>query len=339
MKDKLQALLLQAKEEIVSANALKELEDLRIKYLGKKGEVTLVLKNMKDLSQEERPLVGKIANEIREEIEILLDAVKEDKKKLEIESQLEKEAIDVTMPSKGPLRGHKHPINVALDEAIEIFLGMGFKIAEGPEVETVYHNFDALNAPIDHPSRSLSDTFYITEELLLRTQTSPIQVRTMKGQKPPIKIIAPGRCFRNDEIDATHSPMFHQIEGLVIDKNITMADLKGTLDMFAKRLFGSQTKTKFRPHYFPFTEPSGEVDVSCFKCGGEGCRFCKGSGWIEILGCGMVHPNVLEECGIDSKEYNGFAFGMGLDRVTMLKYEIDDIRVLFENDIRFIKQF
>ena len=192
------------------------------------------------------------------------------------------------------------------------------------EIETVYHNFDALNAPIDHPSRGLSDTFYITEELLLRTQTSPIQVRTMKNQKPPIKIIAPGRCFRNDEIDATHSPMFHQIEGLVIDKDITMADLKGTLDMFAKRLFGSQTKTKFRPHYFPFTEPSGEVDVSCFKCGGDGCRFCKGSGWIEILGCGMVHPNVLEECGIDSTIYNGFAFGMGLDRITMLKYEIDD---------------
>ena len=243
------------------------------------------------------------------------------------------------MPSKATIRGHKHPINVALDEVIDIFLGMGFKIAEGPEVETVYHNFDALNAPIDHPSRSLSDTFYITEDMILRTQTSPIQVRTMKNQKPPIKIIAPGRCFRNDEIDATHSPMFHQIEGLVIDKNITMADLKGTLDMFAKRLFGSQTKTKFRPHYFPFTEPSGEVDVSCFKCGGEGCRFCKNSGWIEILGCGMVHPNVLRECGIDPTEYNGFAFGMGLDRVTMLKYEIDDIRVLFENDIRFIKQF
>ncbi|MDH8677568.1 phenylalanine--tRNA ligase subunit alpha [Fusibacter bizertensis] len=339
MKEKLQALLLQAKEEIVNAKALKELEDLRIKYLGKKGEVTLVLKNMKDLSQEERPLVGKVANEIREQIENLLESVTDDKKQLEIENQLEKESIDVTMPSKGTLRGHKHPINVALDEAIEIFLGMGFKIAEGPEIETVYHNFDALNAPVDHPSRSLSDTFYITEDLLLRTQTSPIQVRTMKSQQPPIKIIAPGRCFRNDEIDATHSPMFHQIEGLVIDKNITMADLKGTLDMFAKRLFGSQTKTKFRPHYFPFTEPSGEVDVSCFKCGGEGCRFCKGSGWIEILGCGMVHPNVLEECGIDPKEYNGFAFGMGLDRVTMLKYEIDDIRVLFENDIRFIKQF
>lgn len=339
MKEKLHALLIQAKDEIMSAKGLKELEDLRIKYLGKKGDVTQVLKNMKDLSQEERPLVGKIANEIREEIEALLDTVKEDKKSLEIENQLDKESIDVTMPSKRSVRGHKHPINVALDEVIEIFLGMGFKIAEGPEVETVYHNFDALNAPIDHPSRSLSDTFYITEDLILRTQTSPIQVRTMKSQKPPIKIIAPGRCFRNDEIDATHSPMFHQLEGLVIDKDITMADLKGTLDMFAKRLFGSQTKTKFRPHYFPFTEPSGEVDVSCFKCGGDGCRFCKGSGWIEILGCGMVHPNVLEECGIDSTVYNGFAFGMGLDRVTMLKYEIDDIRVLFENDIRFIKQF
>ncbi len=339
MKEKLQILLQDAKTEISAAKALKDLEDIRIKFLGKKGEVTSVLKNMKDLSAEERPLIGKIANEIREEIENLLDAVKEDKKKLEIEDQLEKESIDVTMPSRSSSRGHKHPINVALDEIIEIFLGMGFKIAEGPEVETVYHNFDALNAPVDHPSRSLSDTFYITEDLILRTQTSPIQVRTMMNQKPPIKIIAPGRCFRNDEIDATHSPMFHQIEGLVIDKDITMADLKGTLDMFAKRLFGSQTKTKFRPHYFPFTEPSGEVDVSCFKCGGEGCRFCKGSGWIEILGCGMVHPNVLRECGIDPDVYNGFAFGMGLDRITMLKYEIDDIRVLFENDVRFIKQF
>jgi len=339
MKEKLYELLTQAKNEINLASGLKELEEIRIKYLGKKGEVTQILKNMKDLSQEERPLVGKIANEIREEMETLLDAVKENKKSSELDSQLEKEAIDVTMPSKQTLRGHKHPINVALDEIIDIFLGMGFKIAEGPEVETVYHNFDALNAPIDHPSRGLSDTFYITEDMILRTQTSPIQVRTMKKQKPPIKIIAPGRCFRNDEIDATHSPMFHQIEGLVIDKDITMADLKGTLDMFAKRLFGSQTKTKFRPHYFPFTEPSGEVDVSCFKCGGDGCRFCKGSGWIEILGCGMVHPNVLLECGIDPTEYNGFAFGMGLDRVTMLKYEIDDIRVLFENDVRFIKQF
>lgn len=339
MKKLLEQLLEHAKTEITQAANLKELEDIRIKFLGKKGEVTNILKDMKNLSAEERPLIGKVANEVRESIEGLLDSVKEDKKKLEIEARLKSESIDVTMPSKKTLRGHKHPLNIALDEIKEIFIGMGFKIAEGPEVESVYHNFDALNAPIDHPSRSLSDTFYITEDLLLRTQTSPIQVRTMKNSKPPIKIIAPGRCFRNDEIDATHSPMFHQLEGLVIDKDITMADLKGTLDMFAKRLFGSQTKTKFRPHYFPFTEPSGEVDVSCFKCGGEGCRFCGGSGWIEILGCGMVHPNVLKECGIDPEVYNGFAFGMGLDRITMMKYEIDDIRILFENDVRFIKQF
>lgn len=339
MKEILEKLLLLATDEVKAAKSLKELEDLRVKYLGKKGEVTSVLKNMKDLSNEERPVIGKMANDVREAIENLLDSVKEDKKRIEMDIQLQTEGIDVTMPSKKSLRGHKHPLNVALDEIKEIFLGMGFKIAEGPEIDTVYHNFDALNAPIDHPSRSLSDTFYINEELILRTQTSPIQVRTMKSQKPPIRIIAPGRCFRNDEIDATHSPMFHQIEGLVVDKNITMADLKGTLDMFAKRLFGSQTRTKFRPHYFPFTEPSGEVDVSCFKCGGEGCRFCKGSGWIEILGCGMVHPNVLSECGIDPEIYTGFAFGMGLDRITMLKYEIDDIRILFENDIRLIKQF
>lgn len=339
MKEILEKLLLLATDEVKAAKSLKELEDLRVKYLGKKGEVTSVLKNMKDLSNEERPIIGKMANDVREAIENLLDSVKEDKKRIEMDIQLQTEGIDVTMPSKKSLRGHKHPLNVALDEIKEIFLGMGFKIAEGPEIDTVYHNFDALNAPVDHPSRSLSDTFYINEELILRTQTSPIQVRTMKSQKPPIRIIAPGRCFRNDEIDATHSPMFHQIEGLVVDKDITMADLKGTLDMFAKRLFGSQTRTKFRPHYFPFTEPSGEVDVSCFKCGGEGCRFCKGSGWIEILGCGMVHPNVLSECGIDPEVYTGFAFGMGLDRITMLKYEIDDIRILFENDIRLIKQF
>jgi phenylalanyl-tRNA synthetase alpha chain len=339
MKESLQRLMKQAKEEITLAKDLKDLEALRVKYLGKKGELTAILKNMKDLSQDMRPVIGKIANDVREEIEGQLENAKESKKTMELEARLEEEHIDVTMPAKRILRGHKHPLNVALDEAKGIFLGMGFKIAEGPEVETVYHNFDALNAPIDHPSRSLSDTFYITEDLLLRTQTSPIQVRTMKSQKPPIRVIAPGRCFRNDEIDATHSPMFHQIEGLVVDKGITMADLKGTLDIFAKRLFGSQTRIKFRPHYFPFTEPSGEVDVSCFKCGGTGCRFCKGSGWIEILGCGMVHPNVLEECGIDSTVYSGFAFGMGLDRVTMLKYEIDDIRTLFENDIRFIKQF
>jgi len=339
MKAELEQLLKRAKNDIDQALNLKSLEDMRIKYLGKKGEVTHILKDMKSIPAEERPSMGKIVNDVRETIETLIENSKEEKKKLEIATRLKDEAIDVTMPAKQNVRGHKHPLNVALDEIKEIFMGMGFKIAEGPEVDNVYHNFDALNAPVDHPSRSLSDTFYITEDILLRTQTSPIQVRTMMTQKPPIKIIAPGRCFRNDEIDATHSPMFHQIEGLVVDKDITMADLKGTLDMFAKRLFGSQTRTKFRPHYFPFTEPSGEMDVTCFKCGGEGCRFCSGSGWIEILGCGMVHPNVLRECGIDPDVYNGFAFGMGLDRITMLKYEIDDIRILFENDIRFIKQF
>lgn len=339
MKASLEQLLLNAKEEIKAAASVKELEALRIKYLGKKGEVTSVLKNMKDLSAEERPIIGKVANDVREGIEAELESAKEDKKAKEMEANLILEDIDVTMPSKAIERGHRHPLNVVLEDIKTIFLGMGFKVAEGPEVETVFNNFDALNAPIDHPSRSLSDTFYITEDLLLRTQTSPIQIRTMQKEKPPIKIIAPGRCFRNDEIDATHSPMFHQIEGLVVDKNITMADLKGTLDMFAKRLFGNQTRTKFRPHYFPFTEPSGEVDVSCFKCGGEGCRFCGGSGWIEILGCGMVHPNVLSACGINPDEYSGFAFGMGLDRITMLKFEIDDIRLLFENDVRLIKQF
>jgi phenylalanyl-tRNA synthetase alpha chain len=230
-------------------------------------------------------------------------------------------------------------LNLVLEEIQNIFMGMGFKVAEGPEIETVYHNFDALNAPKDHPSRDLSDTFYINEDIVLRTQTSPVQVRVMQKTKPPIKIISPGRCYRSDEIDATHSPMFHQIEGLVIDKNITLGDLKGTLDNFAKRFFGVGTKTKFRPHYFPFTEPSAEMDVSCFKCGGSGCRMCKGSGWIEILGCGMVHPNVLKECGIDPEVYSGFAFGMGLDRIAMLKLEIDDIRLFFENDMRFIEQF
>jgi len=339
MQHKNDELIEKAKNIINASQNLKELDEVRVKYLGKKGEITNLLKNMKNIPADQRPEFGKVVNEMRETIETLIENAKEEKKKAEIEHKLLLESIDVTMPSNKTLRGHKHPINVALDEVKEIFIGMGFKIAEGPEIETVYNNFDALNAPIDHPARSLSDTFYISDTLILRTQTSPIQVRTMKNQEPPIKIIAPGRCFRNDEIDATHSPMFHQIEGLVIDKDITMADLKGTLDQFAKRLFGPETKTKFRPHHFPFTEPSGEVDVSCFKCGGEGCRFCSGSGWIEILGCGMVHPNVLMECGIDPEKYNGFAFGMGLDRITMLKYEIDDIRILFENDTRFIKQF
>ncbi|MBN2259527.1 MAG: phenylalanine--tRNA ligase subunit alpha [Clostridiales bacterium] len=339
MKDKLQLILKNAENEIKNIITSEQLDEFRVKYLGKKGELKEILKGMGKITDEERPLMGKIANETREKIETHIDIVKEKIRAVELKHQLMKEDIDVTLPSADINRGHKHPLNVVLDEIKDIFIGMGYKIAEGPEIDTVYNNFDALNSPKDHPSRSLSDTFYINEELLLRTQTSPVQVRTMKANDPPIKVISPGRCFRYDELDATHSPMFHQIEGLVVDKDITMADLKGTLDLFAKRLFGENTKTKFRPHYFPFTEPSAEVDVSCFKCGGEGCKFCSNTGWIEILGCGMVHPNVLEECDIDSKKYSGFAFGMGLDRITMLKYEIDDIRLFFDNDIRFIKQF
>ncbi len=339
MKEKINALLEEARAAIAGAEDLKALESLRVKYLGKKGEVTSLLKGMKDVPKEERPAVGKLVNDLRVDIEGLLETQKKKAAEKALEKQLASETLDVTLPGVQSSLGKKHPLNRVLDEITGIFMGMGFKVVDGPEIDTVYHNFDALNAPEDHPSRGLSDTFYITENLLLRTQTSPMQVRTMKKMDPPIKILAPGRCFRNDELDATHSPMFHQIEGLVVDEHITMADLKGTLDLFAKRLFGEHTKTKFRPHYFPFTEPSAEVDVSCFKCGGEGCRFCQNSGWIEILGCGMVHPHVLEECGIDSEKYSGFAFGMGLDRITLLKHEIDDIRLLFENDIRFIQQF
>ncbi|MDK9710291.1 phenylalanine--tRNA ligase subunit alpha [Acidaminobacter sp.] len=339
MKDNVQSMLTQALSEINGAADLTAIEALRVKYLGKKGEVTTLLRSMGAVAPEDRPEMGRIINEAREAIEAALESAKEVKSASALNDRLIQEQIDVTLPGVAKKRGHLHPLTVVMNEIQDIFIGMGFKVAEGPEVDTVYNNFDALNSPADHPSRSLSDTFYITEEILLRTQTSPVQVRTMKASKPPIKVISPGRCFRFDELDATHSPMFHQVEGLVVDENITMADLKGTLDVFAKRMFGEQTKTKFRPHYFPFTEPSAEVDVTCFKCGGKGCRVCKGSGWIEILGCGMVHPNVLEECGIDSEKYKGFAFGMGLDRVTMLRLEIDDIRLMFENDMRFIEQF
>jgi phenylalanyl-tRNA synthetase alpha chain len=339
MKDSIKGVLASAMAEIGAAADLQALEALRVKYLGKKGEVTTLLRSMGNVPPEDRPEMGKIINEARVEIETAIESERTIKAESALNDRLINEQIDVTLPGTARKKGHLHPLTVVLNELEDIFTGLGFQVAEGPEMDTVYNNFDALNSPPDHPSRSLSDTFYITEEILLRTQTSPVQVRTMKSQKPPIKVISPGRCFRFDELDATHSPMFHQIEGLVVDENITMADLKGTLDVFAKRLFGEQTKTKFRPHYFPFTEPSGEVDVTCFKCGGKGCRVCKGSGWIEILGCGMVHPNVLEECGIDSERYTGFAFGMGLDRIAMLKLEIDDIRLMFENDMRFIEQF
>jgi phenylalanyl-tRNA synthetase alpha chain len=339
VQEKLLNLQNAALSEIKDIQSIDQVESLRVKYLGKKGEITAILKEMGKLSAEERPVIGKVANEVREAIDTAIASKKEELKNIEKQRKLAEEVLDVTMPAKEFKVGKKHPISKITDEVSDIFIGMGFSIAEGPEVETVANNFDALNAPKDHPSRDMSDTFYINEELLLRTQTSPVQVRTMKNEELPIKIISPGRCFRFDAPDATHSPMFHQIEGLVVGKDVTMAQLKGTLDMFVKKLFGEHTKTKFRPHNFPFTEPSAEVDVTCFKCEGEGCPMCKGEGWIEILGAGMVHPNVLRNCGIDPEVYSGFAFGMGLDRITMLKYEIDDIRLLFENDMRFLNQF
>lgn len=339
MQEKLLNLKDIALGEIQEASTIEELESLRVKYSGKKGQLTAIMKEMGKLSAEERPVIGKVANVVREAIEGGINTKKEEIKAIEKEKQLASEVIDVTMPGKIFTVGKKHPISQIIDEVSEIFMGLGFSIAEGPEVETIENNFDALNAPKYHPSRDMSDTFYINSELLLRTQTSPVQVRTMKSQELPIKVISPGRCFRFDSPDATHSPMFHQIEGLVVGKDVTMAQLKGTLDNFVKKLFGEETKTKFRPHNFPFTEPSAEVDVTCFKCGGEGCAMCKQEGWIEILGAGMVHPNVLRNCGIDPEVYSGFAFGMGVERIGMLKYEIDDIRLLFENDMRFLNQF
>ncbi len=339
MQEKLLTLKETALNDIREVSSIEEVENLRINYLGKKGEITSILKEMGKLSKEERPVIGKVANEVREALEEAISSKKDELKTIEKNKKLKEEVIDVTMPSKKIRVGKLHPISQIIDEVSEIFIGMGFSIAEGPEVETVENNFDALNAPKDHPSRDMSDTFYVNSELLLRTQTSPVQIRTMKNNELPIKIISPGRCFRFDAPDATHSPMFHQIEGLVVGKDITMAQLKGTLNTFVKKLFGENTKTKFRPHNFPFTEPSAEVDVTCFKCEGKGCSMCKGEGWIEILGAGMVHPNVLRNCGIDPNVYSGFAFGMGVDRITMLKYEIDDIRLLFENNMRFLEQF
>ncbi|GHU43283.1 phenylalanine--tRNA ligase alpha subunit [Clostridia bacterium] len=339
MKKRLEQLKENALLKIKSADNLSALQEVRVAYLGKKGELTALLKGMKDVSPEERPIIGQFVNETREALEDLFETAKAQLRLAELKVQLEEEVIDVSLPAKKQKTGHRHPNTIALEEVERIFIGMGYEIVEGPEVEYDYYNFEALNIPADHPAKDEQDTFYINEKVLLRTQTSPVQVRIMEGAKPPIRILAPGRVFRSDEVDATHSPSFHQIEGLVIDKNITFADLKGTLATFAKELFGADTKVKFRPHHFPFTEPSAEVDVTCFKCGGKGCRFCKNSGWIEILGCGMVHPKVLEMSGIDPEEYSGFAFGVGLERIALLKYEIDDMRLLYENDERFLRQF
>ena len=339
MKEKLDAIKENALSQIKATDSLEKLNDIRVAFLGKKGELTEVLKSMKEVAPEDRPKVGQIVNETRQAIEEVLDAAKKDLAAKKRELQMKAEVIDVTLPAKKAKIGHRHPNTIALEEVERIFIGMGYEVVEGPEVEYADYNFTKLNIPENHPARDEQDTFFINDSILLRSQTSPVQAREMEKGKLPIRMIAPGRVFRSDEVDATHSPSFHQIEGLVIDKNITFADLKGTLQEFAQELFGPETKTKFRPHHFPFTEPSAEVDVSCFKCGGKGCRFCKGSGWIEILGCGMVHPNVLSMCGIDPEEYTGFAFGVGLERIALLKYEIDDMRLLYENDIRFLKQF
>lgn len=339
MREKLEQIKSTALEAIGAAENLKTLEDLRVQYSGKKGELTSVLRGMKDLTAEERPVVGQIANEVREMIEEAIGGKKEVLESAAQNEQLAAEVIDVTMPGKKLPEGHMHPLVKTLEEVQSIFMGMGYEIVEGREVETAYYNFDALNLGEEHPARDEQDTFYFSPELVLRTATSPVQVHTMEAQQPPIRMVAPGRVYRSDEPDATHSPVFHQIEGLVIDKNITFGDLKGALAEFAKRFFGDKVEVKFRPHYFPFTEPSAEVDVTCVMCGGKGCNVCKGSGWIEVLGCGMVHPKVLEMAGIDSTVYQGFAFGMGLERLTMLKYDINDLRLFYENDVRFLSQF
>jgi phenylalanyl-tRNA synthetase alpha chain len=339
LKEQLERIETLAKQEMESCTDIKALDDLRVKYLGKKGELTAILKQMGKLSAEERPVIGQLANQVRADIEEALStklaALKADAQA----AQLKSETIDITLPGKTAPMGKLHPLTKVENEIREIFMGMGFDIADGPEVDDDYHVFEALNLPPDHPARDTQDTFYITDNILLRTQTSSVQVHVMENQKPPIRIISPGRVYRSDAVDATHSPIFHQIEGLVVDKGITMSDLKGTLETLMKKIYGNDCKLRFRPHHFPFTEPSCEVDISCYMCGGKGCPVCKGEGFIELLGAGMVHPKVLENCGIDSNVYSGFAFGLGLERMVTARYDISDMRLLYENDMRFLKQF
>jgi phenylalanyl-tRNA synthetase alpha chain len=339
IKEKLEKIKESALEELQNKKNNLSVEDIRVKYLGKKGELTKILRGMKSLSPEERPVVGKLANEIRTLLENSIEETSKKMKALKTEEKLRSETIDITMPGVKQNIGRSHPLEQILEDMKEIFISMGFTIEEGPEIEKDYYNFEALNIPKNHPARGEQDTFYINDNVVLRTQTSPIQVRTMEKQKPPIKMISPGTVYRADSVDATHSPIFYQMEGLVVDKGITFANLKGTLELFAKRMFGEGVKTKFRPHHFPFTEPSAEMDATCFVCNGKGCRVCKGEGWIELLGCGMVHPQVLRNCGIDPEVYSGFAFGMGVDRMVMMKYGIDDIRNMYESDMRFLNQF
>ncbi|MDE6519741.1 MAG: phenylalanine--tRNA ligase subunit alpha [Ruminococcus sp.] len=342
MKEQLEKIEVLAKQELSACTEIKALDDLRIRFLGKKGELTAILKQMGKLSAEERPVIGQLANKIRSDIENAITEKLSALKASEQEAKLKAETIDITLPGKTVPFGKYHPLTKVENEIREIFMGMGFEIADGPEIDDDYHVFEALNLPPDHPARDTQDTFYIentNETVLLRTQTSSVQVHVMETQKPPIRIISPGRVFRSDAVDATHSPLFHQIEGLVIDKGIRMSDLKGTLEMLMKKLYGNDCKLRFRPHHFPFTEPSCEVDISCFNCGGCGCSMCKDEGYIELLGAGMVHPKVLENCGIDPNIYSGFAFGMGLERMVMGRYNINDLRLLYENDVRFLEQF
>lgn len=339
MKEQLERIRAAAKEALQSVKTEQEIEDLRVKYLGKKGELTAILKQMGSLSAEERPVMGQLVNDAKQELEELIAVCKAEWKARATEQKLKAEQIDITLPAKTRRQGHLHPLSGVTDDMIDIFRSMGFDVVDGPEVETDHYNFECLNVPADHPARDMQDTFYLGENLLLRTQTSAAQIRTMETRKPPIRVVCPGRVFRADEVDATHSPVFHQMEGLVVDKGITMCDLKGVLEQFAREIYGPETKVKFRPSFFPFTEPSVEVDVTCSECGGSGCRVCKGTGWIEILGAGMVHPRVLESCGIDPTVYSGFAFGIGLDRLTTTRHKISDIRLLFENDQRFLEQF
>ena len=339
MKEKLEQIKQLALKAIEEAADIDRLNEVRVAYLGKKGELSKLLKGMKDVAPEDRPKVGQMVNEARAIIEEEMEKEKTTILRKLREEKMKKEVIDVTLPGTKVDVGHRHPNQIARDDLERVFIGMGYEVVEGPEVEYDRYNFELLNIPANHPAKDEQDTFYITKDILLRTQTSPVQARVMETGRMPIRILAPGRVFRSDEVDATHSPSFHQVEGLVVDKGITFADLKGTLEQWAHEFFGPETKVKFRPHHFPFTEPSAEVDITCFKCGGKGCRMCKGSGWIEILGCGMVHPKVLKDCGIDPEVYSGFAFGIGLERVALLKYEIDDMRLLYENDVRFLKQF
>ncbi len=338
MQTQLKNIKVEAEKEIELAKTPKDIEDIRVKYLGKKGALTAILKQMGSLSNDERPIIGQIANEVRDYISGKIDAGMKKIKKAKLDEQLSSEKIDVTLPGVCKPLGHKHPLSIVLDEVKEIFVGMGFDIVDGPEIETDYYNFEALNMLKHHPARDTQDTFYIDENTLLRTQTSCVQIRTMESSEPPIRMISPGRVYRSDAVDATHSPVFHQVEGLVVDRGITFSDLKGTLETFFQALYGQGCVIRLRPHHFPYTEPSAEVDVQCFSCGGHGCRLCKNEGWIEILGCGMVHPVVLKNCGIDPKIYSGFAFGVGLERIAMRRYNINDMRLFYENDVRLLYQ-